>query len=125
MTKSSRNRSIWILAALWLSAFVAALFLDQPLAQHIHDHPPVDKHAHFTHIILETIKLPGWFWTTLAIALLLGLLHRRHWLAALALTLSGISVGAAYSVIKWMTGRHRPDHGIHPMELHPFAQGLR
>ncbi|HWE01179.1 MAG TPA: phosphatase PAP2 family protein [Tepidisphaeraceae bacterium] len=120
----SGKNSKWILAVLWLIAFMSAFALDQPLAQHIHDHPPVDKRAHATHMILETVKLPGWFWTTLCIAFLLGIFHRRHWLAAIALTLSGIAAGALYSLLKWITGRHRPDHGIHPLQLHPFSQGF-
>lgn len=94
------------------------------MAQGIADHPLVNKNAPVTHLILETIKLPGWFPFSLCIALIVGLLHQRRWLAGLPIVASGIIVGLLYSVLKWMVGRHRPDHGVHPFRLTPFAKGF-
>lgn len=116
------------IAVRWVAAFgvvfLIALALDRPVAQANRTHPLVDKHRPLTHRVLETIKLPGWFPVTLSIAVLLGIFHRGRWWAAACLAGCGVAVGAAYSVLKWVVGRHRPDQGASPFDLHPFAQGL-
>jgi membrane-associated phospholipid phosphatase len=47
----------------------------------------------------------------------------RFWPDVLPLLLSGPIVGIAYTLIKWIIGRHRPEFGT-PFEFHPFAGGL-
>ena len=119
-------RRYWItrLLAIWLALLAVAFALDRAVAQWVHDTVPVDKKNHLTRNILEFVKLPGWFYTTLCIAVLLIWLHRRHWAAGLSLILSGMGVGVLYSLIKWVAGRHRPVRGIDPWAFHPFVGGV-
>ncbi len=108
----------------WIALLGLALSLDKPVATWVRDAVPVNKNVHSTHLTLETLKLPGWFFFTLGIAVIVGILHRRHVLAASALLLSGIVTGIFDSIIKWIVGRYRPVLGIHTWQLHPFAGGF-
>ena len=108
----------------WLLAFALAFALDRPVAQWVHDSVPVHKEAPVTHRVLNVLKLPGYFPATLCVAALLGIFHKRHWVAAIPLALSGVFVGIIYSVLKWVAGRHRPVKGIHPWSFHPFPRGI-
>jgi membrane-associated phospholipid phosphatase len=119
----------WTFIVLWIVALIAAFALDRRIAQWVHDAVPVNKDARLTHRLLFVLKLPGVFWFTLAIAALLAIFHRRRFHAALALILSAGAVGLAYSIIKWIAGRHRPFKGpgrnVDPFGFHPFPRGVR
>lgn len=114
-----------ILLPLWCIAMGAAFYVDRPVATWVRDHPPVNKNDHRTHLVLDTLKRPGWFPFTLCIAALVGVLHTRQLTAAAAVALSGIVGGLAYCIIKWTVGRHRPVTAIAPFQLHPFPGGIR
>jgi membrane-associated phospholipid phosphatase len=124
---SKSFRAVLVIA--WVALLATAFALDRHVAQWVHDAAPVNKDARITHRILFIVKLPGVFWFTLSVAVLLGVFHRRHWHAAITLLLSGVAVGLGYSVIKWVAGRHRPfkgpGHNIDPFNFHPFPRGIR
>jgi membrane-associated phospholipid phosphatase len=102
-----------------------AFIADGPVANWVHDTVPVNKKAHGTHVVLMVLKAPGSFYFTMSVAVLLGLFHSRHIEAAASLLLSGVAGGAAYLIVKWLVGRHRPVIEIAPWKLHPFPQGFR
>ncbi|MDB5356275.1 MAG: superfamily protein [Phycisphaerales bacterium] len=109
---------------IWLLALGIAFSLDRAVAEWVKQSVPIDKHNHLTKVIIEIVKLPGWGYFTLVVAILVGLFHRRHWHGAIGLTLSGVAVGAAYSLIKWTAGRHRPVIAITPFAFQPFPKGI-
>ena len=125
---NSRIYLRWGLVLGWVVLLIAAFSLDRHVAQWVHDAAPVNKDARITHRILFVLKLSGNFWFTLCVATLLTFFHRRQLQATIALILSGMAVGIAYSVIKWMAGRHRPFKGIgknvDPFGFHPFPPRL-
>ena len=117
----TRRRAFLILfVLLWLIAFAVALSLDRHVAEWIQTHKPINR----TSRLAWALKLPGYFPVTLVIAALLGFFHRRSWSVALPLILSGPLVGIAYTLMKWIVGRHRPVIAIAPFAFHPFAHGL-
>ena len=135
----TRGISISTLTFAWAIILAAAFVFDRPVAVWVRDDVPIiknDRHplvfhvlqrkyrVDRAHLILETLKLPGWFPFTLGVATLLAIFHRRHLAAALPLALSGILVGFLYSVIKWIAGRHRPVKGVDPWGFHPFPHGI-
>jgi membrane-associated phospholipid phosphatase len=108
----------------WMIALAAAFLLDRPVAQWVHDHQPVDKHVRMTSEIIGVLKRPGDFRFVLFVAIALGFFHYRRWAAALCLVASSLAVGAVYSLVKWVVGRHRPVIEVAPFRFHPFAQGF-
>jgi membrane-associated phospholipid phosphatase len=115
---------IRIFATAWVASLLIAFALDRPIAVWVRDTVPVDKNRHVTHVVLEALKLPGWFPVTFTIALIVCIFHRRHVFAAVSLVVSGIVVGACYSIIKWIVGRHRPLVEITPWKFEPFIGGF-
>lgn len=69
---------------------------------------------------------PGHFLCTLLLAALIAIFHRTHFRGASTLLLAGIFTGAN-SIIKWITGRPRPDAktGTASFTFHPFKGGLK
>ncbi|MDB5173547.1 MAG: phosphoesterase PA-phosphatase related protein [Phycisphaerales bacterium] len=121
--KTPRQLSIF-LVVFWLLALGVAFSLDRAVAEWVKQSVPIDKRQHLTKLFIEIVKLPGWGWFTLVAVILLGIFHRRHWYGAAGLALSGVAVGAAYSLIKWTAGRHRPVKGITPFVFEPFPKGI-
>lgn len=125
-----RQRRRWWIAFIvtWLVLLGAAFAFDRQVAQWVHDAVPFNKQHLATKRLLTVLKLPGYFPFTAAVALLLGIYHRRHWQGALALVTSAALVGLLYSVIKWIAGRHRPGkepgQAIAPFAFHPFSHGF-
>lgn len=113
-----RQVRLWVAAA-WLIALVGAFSLDRRVAQWVRDVRPVDKNEPVARRVLYVLKLPGYFPATLCVAALIVAFDRRHLRYSIALALSGIVVGALYSVIKWACGRLRPVKGIDPFGFHP------
>jgi membrane-associated phospholipid phosphatase len=120
----ARRHPEYLLVALWVAALTVAFSLDRRVATWVRDSVPVNKEDHRTHLILTSLKAPGYFPVTLGIAAILAIFHRRHLQAALALLLSAIVVGTLYQVLKWSAGRHRPVKGIDPSAFHPFPRGM-
>ncbi|MDB5330758.1 MAG: phosphoesterase PA-phosphatase related protein [Phycisphaerales bacterium] len=112
------------LVVTWLLALAVAFSIDRAVAEWVKTAVPIDKRQHLTKLVIETIKLPGWGWFTLGVAILLGLFHRRRWYGAAGLALSAVAVGVTYGLIKWTAGRHRPVKGIAPFVFKPFPGGL-
>jgi membrane-associated phospholipid phosphatase len=126
--RMTRSRTRWILLLIWIAILLVSLFLDRHAAEWVRQVHPLDRQSW----IAWALKLPGYFPVTLAIAALLCVLHRRSWQAALPLVLSGPLVGLAYTLLKWIVGRHRPSRVvaghprtiIAPFELNHFAGGI-
>jgi len=119
-----RRYLVCLLIAIWIAALALSFSLDRRVATWVRDAVPVNKNDRHTHCILEVLKAPGWFPFTVGVAVLLAIFHHRHLQAALALLLSGMTVGAVYQVMKWIAGRHRPVKGIDPSGFHPFPHGV-
>jgi undecaprenyl-diphosphatase len=119
---SRSHARAWIAAVLWAALFLGALFVDRPVAQWVRDHPPFDKHSHFVAIV----KLPGVYYFTIVVALLLGVFHPGGVRAAALPLIAGAAGGLLYSFIKWAIGRIRPSIGpsIAPFTFHPFFHGI-
>jgi undecaprenyl-diphosphatase len=112
------------LVVTWLLALAVAFSIDRAVAEWVKAAVPLDKREQLTKLVVDIIKLPGWGGFTLAVAVLLGLFHRRRWYGAAGLALSAVSVGVANALIKWTAGRHRPVKGIAPFVFKPFPGGL-
>lgn len=118
--KVARPVQIALALLLWAVAFVVAILLDDRVAQWVRHAPLYGR----TDWFVRFLKLPGNFWFTLGICLLLVIFHRRSWLEALPLLISGPLVGMGYLLLKWAVGRHRPVIIAAPFDFHPFANGL-
>ena len=120
-----RKRASWLLPALiliiWVLALLIAFKLDERIALWVQHELPLGNVGNLGRRLL---RLPGYFPFTLAICIALGLLHPRRWIGALSLFACGAVGGLAYSVLKWIIGRHRPKLEIAPFSLHPFAGGI-
>jgi membrane-associated phospholipid phosphatase len=120
--RMTRRRALRILLVLiWVIAFATALWLDRLIAEEVREAHPLNRLGW----LAWTLKLPGYYPVTLAIAAILVFFHRRSWHVAVPLILSGPLVGIAYTMLKWMVGRHRPVIAIAPFAFHPFAHGLK
>lgn len=106
---------------LWLALLAIALPLDRGVAEWIHRAEPLSG---VSNAARHVMRLPGIFWFTLGVCVLLGVLHRAHGAAVVALLATSAMVGVVYSVVKWIVGRHRPVLGIAPFSFHPFAGGM-
>jgi membrane-associated phospholipid phosphatase len=79
----------------------------------------------------KTLKAPGEFGFTIAIAIAVAFLHPLKWRAG-AFVLLGTIVSGLNGLIKWIAGRTRPFHLVDdrgaarlaPFELSPFRGGL-
>ncbi len=76
-----------------------------------------------TSLLMRVLRLPGYFYFTMALGLVLLVLHVRRGGAAVLVLLSGILGGLLYCVVKWLAGRHRPVNGIDPFHFTPLAGG--
>jgi membrane-associated phospholipid phosphatase len=113
----------------WLAVLAAAALVDRPVAEWVKSraadtvHSPwhmlFDKHS----IAMTMLRLPGYFYFTMAVAAVLWIMHVWRWRAAALVLLSGILGGLLYSVVKWLVGRHRPVKGIDPFHFTPLAGG--
>ena len=126
---SRRPRTLLVLS-LWLAAFGAALALDRPVAQYVHDQGWDIKKAwkRRTVYLAEIIKLPGTYRGTAAVIVVVFVIgartsRQRGFQAAALLGVTGTLTGLN-GLIKWLVGRRRPAVGIHPFDLDPFPNGL-
>ena len=110
-----------LLLLLWMAAIALALLVDTRVAQWVHDSTPLHKDSW----LVRLVRLPGNYVFVLGAGVVLLLLDRRRWVAALPVILSGPAVGASYVLLKWIVGRRRPVLEIAPFTLHPFMHGLK
>jgi membrane-associated phospholipid phosphatase len=115
-----RGGRITLFMVLWALALIAAFLVDRRVADWVRHAPLYHRSDRFVPIL----KLPGNFWFTLAVCVLLALFHRNRWRAALPLLISGPVVGLIYLFLKWAVGRQRPVIVDAPFDFHPFAYGL-
>ncbi|HEX5242670.1 MAG TPA: phosphatase PAP2 family protein [Tepidisphaeraceae bacterium] len=119
------KRASWLWPALffilWFLTLLIAFKLDQRIARWVQHESPLGNVGNLGRRLL---RLPGYFPFTLVICIALGLLHPRRWIGALSLFACGAAGGLAYSILKWIIGRHRPKLEIAPFSLHPFAGGV-
>lgn len=119
----ARKSWLWpaLLFILWFVALLIAFKLDERIARWVQHESPL---GNVGNLVRRLLRLPGYFPFTLAICIVLGLLHPRRWIGALSLFACGAAGGLAYSVLKWIIGRHRPKLEIAPFSFHPFAGGI-
>lgn len=119
------KRASWfwpaLFSLLWIAALVIAFTLDERIARWVQHESPLGNVGSLGRRLL---RLPGYFPFTLVVCIALGLLHPRRWLGALSLFACGAAGGLAYSILKWIIGRHRPKLEIAPFSFHPFAGGI-
>lgn len=100
------KRYRWIgVLALWLGALAASALLDHPVANWLHA-SGLDRTANH-HWFSGVVKLPGTYWSTLAVAAVLLVGHRMKWRAARFVCLSGL-VALLNATLKGIIGRIRP-----------------
>lgn len=115
-------------AGLWCSAMVIAFLLDRPVAQILRE-SGIAGHVKGT-FVAELLKVPGDFWFTAVVAVLLCIFHPWRWRAGGLVFLAAI-VSGVNSIIKWSAGRMRPfkikgrPDELLPFEFEPFIGGLR
>src|SRR5688572_9081389 len=126
---SQKPRTVLVLS-LWLAAFGAALALDRPVAQYVHDQGWDMKKSwkRRTVYLAEAIKLPGTYRGTAAVMVVVFVIcarrsRRNGFQAAALLGVTGTLTGFN-GLIKWLAGRRRPAVGIQPFDLDPFPNGL-
>lgn len=115
----SRRTLLLLLFLVWMSALAAAFLADRRTANWAHSAALYSKNAPGA----QLVKLPGTYWLAIASAVLVGLFHRRGWRAAAPVLIAGPLVGIAYTLLKWMVGRHRPNVP-EPFAFHPFIRGF-
>ncbi|MGD1278429.1 MAG: phosphatase PAP2 family protein [Tepidisphaeraceae bacterium] len=120
--RSARRRLAFTLA--FLALFVAALAVDRPIANWVHQSGISAKMKDATgaahYFIRYGLRFYGIFWFTIAACAVLLML--RGWQSSALVFLSGF-LSLVNQPIKWCIGRTRPFHDIPPFQLHPFAGG--
>jgi membrane-associated phospholipid phosphatase len=119
---SSIQRRLLFLA-IWASLLVLAFAVDRSVAQWVHATTPLNQ-LHIGNFARRVIRLPGYYPFTLFVAFLLACFHPNRWVGAIALALSGATVGLIGNLVKWTAGRHRPIIVIAPFDFHPFPQSF-
>ncbi len=115
-------RSVVLGSLFWIGLFTLALFLDRPIAQHLHDSGFAARFANSS--TAEILKTGGLFGSTFAIAILVFLTHAWRWRASALILLAGI-VSGINGLLKWSIGRYRPfKDPARPGELLPFDISL-
>jgi len=115
-----------LLIVLWIVAIVvAAVALDRAVAAAVHQ-AGIDSFLRAHALVRETLKAPGFYASTVVLAVFVSLSHRLRWQAGLFLLVGGATAGAN-ELIKWIAGRARPFRTLSgdstvltPFELHPF-----
>ena len=101
-----RGRRIAIPIVIWLAAIAVAALLDRPIAVWLHQ-SGVPEWVKSHKVLSEIIKVPGEFYFTAAVAIVVAIAHPLRWKAGgfvlLATAISGLN-----SMMKWMSGRTRP-----------------
>jgi membrane-associated phospholipid phosphatase len=125
MTRTSRTRR-WILTGIWLLLFCVAIAFDRTVAQAVHD-SGIDATIRRHWRIAETVKLPGTFAFTAAVAILWMLLRQITGPQSLFIALAGVMSGIN-GLIKWLVGRTRPfklpgTDELQPFHFEPFWHG--
>lgn len=100
--------SAWA-AALWLSAFCAALAADVPLARAVRRSgvEAAAKEPGIVHTIARNVKRAGNYANIVIVAALVCAVHPVRWRACLLTALTG-PVALGNSLLKWVIGRPRP-----------------
>ncbi len=112
---------IWILVALWVSAFAVALALDGPVSEWVKREPVFNPKRNS---IWKVPKRLGEFQYILPVIVAVAVFHQRRWRGAVMLLAASGIAGVAYSVLKWAVGRSRPTVGAGPFSFDPFTGGL-
>ncbi|HVT89568.1 MAG TPA: phosphatase PAP2 family protein [Tepidisphaeraceae bacterium] len=119
------KQRVWIATSLWLLAIIAAAAFDRAMASEAHaiqSDSFLRSHSH----LREAIKATGFYPFTIVLAIVIAVVHRTHWRAAVFLLVATLTAGLN-EAIKWIAGRARPfktitgdSPSLTPFELHPF-----
>jgi membrane-associated phospholipid phosphatase len=105
----------------WLTAIAVAAMLDRTVATWTR-HVGIEAWLRQHDWVRETLKTPGYFICTVAVAVALAILHRHRVWAAIFLIVATIPA-SLNQIAKWGLGRTRPYTDIHGKieELAPFT----
>src|SRR4051794_35210774 len=98
-------RKLILMCVVSFALVAAAMPMDRPIAEKVRDlHiKPSIMHS----FAVDAVKSMGVYWTTLAIAVVVGWRHRLRWRAAIFILMPGL-ICLLENLIKWMIGRTRP-----------------
>jgi membrane-associated phospholipid phosphatase len=125
--RESRAARTLLCIGAWIVVIGLATVFDTPVARFMRESGIADflrSHA----VIRETLKAPGVYGFTFAVAILVMLIHPLRWKAGL-FVLAVTTVSGVNALIKWTIGRTRPykidtiGERLAPFELHPFRGG--
>jgi membrane-associated phospholipid phosphatase len=106
----------------WVIAIIVALPVDRPVTAWVGRAPLFNPKQNSA---WKIPKRAGEFQYILPVIVLVAVFHRRKWRAAVMLLVASGIAGAAYSVLKWIVGRTRPNLGHGPWEFDPFTGGIK
>ena len=126
--ETPRKFRVYLIQGLvWFGVLALAFAVDRPVAQFLRDS---EFPARFKGSLLaEVLKIPGDFWFTATVGVLLWIFHPRGWRAAVLVCLAAL-VSGINSILKWMAGRVRPfklpgrPDELLPFQFEPFIGGI-
>lgn len=121
-TPASWPRAFVVQILPWVAAFVIALAADRAVSDWVGRAPLFNPKQNSA---WKIPKRAGEFQYIIPVIVLVAIFHARKWRAAVMLLVASGLAGAAYSVLKWTVGRTRPNLGLGPWDIHPFAGGIR
>jgi membrane-associated phospholipid phosphatase len=131
-TRMQRKRSVILAVLAWLVAIVVAALLDRAVAVWVRD-SGVQQWMTSHNTLKYIVKLPGEFFFTAAVAIVVALIHPLNWRGGAFLLLATI-VSGINGLVKWIVGRTRPfklpvydgagEPVASPFVLSPFRGGL-
>jgi membrane-associated phospholipid phosphatase len=126
--KTGRRAALF--AVVWIAAIAVAAMLDARVAEWLRDHD-VDQFLRGHKLLREVLKAPGFFPSTVVLAVVVTATHAKQWRAGLFVLIAG-ATAAVNQLLKWTTGRYRPFTAPNggastaaPFEFHPFPASGR
>src|SRR5437868_6902831 len=106
LSQSTGRGRVGASVARWILAIAAAAALDSYGARVIRE-SGLEQFVRGHRWIAATLKSPGTYYFTLAIAAIVLFAHRDKWRAAIFVLLA-TAVSGVNGLVKWVVGRHRP-----------------
>jgi membrane-associated phospholipid phosphatase len=127
VTRESRATRALLCIGAWLVAIGLATIVDAPIARFMRESGVADFLRSHT-VVREVLKAPGAYGFTIAIVILVMLVHPLRWKASL-FVLATTTISGINGLLKWTIGRTRPfkidtiGERLAPFELHPLRGG--
>jgi membrane-associated phospholipid phosphatase len=117
----TRTRLLMLSASFAAAFALAFVFVDRPVSEWVGRSPLFDRRYESP---WKWPKRAGEFQYILPVMVAVAVFHKRKWRGAVMLLVASGIAGAAYSVLKWVVGRSRPNLGHGPYEFDVFKGGL-